>query len=261
MPVSRHFVWAAIACVVSLIPPPHQQGRRLSYQPTDEPLRFSVENDYLMYFVRGSDTLGQPIHTQFVEHFLIERNDGVLHLKVEAPKPDGSGVHTTVFTIDPFGEVLFVDGRSAHEVPSPRIDVLPRFPKGAVEPRVGLSWTDSANVTREEAYGASYYRTKRAYSVLRVADSMRTRIVMIRGQGQVSLRHGGWDDSTAGTVWWQEVSGPIEDTVWFDAGSGQLLASVTNIDLVGVGGGGPPAATVTMPAGIRSRHRRVRSLT
>lgn len=226
------------------------------YRPSPDTLRYESINSYLMYFVQGGDTLGQPVMTRTLEFRRLAPTSSGLHLWVhlEGTEPEPFRSQET-YTITPWGRVVSVDGRPVSEVPNARVDVLPRFSTGGGALGPGAEWSDTLSFQRTEPYGHSYYDVRRRYRVVRMVDSASTTLALITAEGEIRLRQGGWQDSTQALVWWQEVAGPTADTVWFDTRAGRILASVAVMNLVGTGGFGPLGGGITMPSGLRSSIR------
>jgi len=247
-------VGLALLLLSGLAQPGRAQATR--YQATPDTLRYESANSYLLYFVRNGDTLGQPISTRTLETRLFSADGANLRAYVRL---NGTGefafTSSQLLTVSPTGTLLAVDGRPVAQVPGARVDFLPRLSGSPAPLRQGDSWSDTVAVSESRAYGATYYRGVRQYTVARLADTLGTTVALIVGRGQLQLRQGGWQDSTAGSVWWQEVGGPVADSTWFDTRHGQILQASTMMDLVGVGGAGPIGAGVRMPSGLRSSVR------
>lgn len=223
------------------------------YQATPYTLRYQSINSYLLYFVRGSDTLGTPVTTRIMESRQATTAGGGLAVWVGLKGiSEPSLQHEETFTVDPSGRLLAVGGRPLAQLASARVDLLPRFPPGAPELVAGMSWTDTVSISGQEPYGPTSYSVTRQYRVLRIVDSMGTRIAHLAGTGRMHIRQGGWQDQAQKISWWQDISGPVADTVWFDPAHGVLLAAVAVMNLTGTGGvtGSPP-----MPSGLRSAVR------
>ena len=226
------------------------------YRASPDTLRYTSLNSYLMYFVRGADTLGQPVTTQTLELRRFEAAESGLRLWVRL---EGTGQNSfrseQTYTITPSGRVLTVNGRPVSEVPNARVDVLPRFSAidGSLE--AGSQWTDTVSAHSTQSYGPTFYNVRRTYRVLRVIDTLSSRLAVIVAQGEMQLRQGGWQDSVQSLVWWQEVAGPATDTVWFDAHRGHIVTSVAVLNLTGSGGVGPRGSKIVMPSGLRSSIR------
>jgi len=226
------------------------------YRASPDTLRYSSLNLYLLYFVRGADTLGQPVTTRTLEFRRVEPEPSGLRLWVRLEGTGQSSFRSEqTYTITASGRVLSVDGRPVAEVPDARVDVLPHFSdaSGSLEP--GAQWTDTVSVHGTQSYGRTFYDVRRTYRVLRMIDTLSTRVAVIAAQGEMRLRQGGWQDSAQALVWWQEVAGPATDTVWFDARAGRVLASVAVMNLTGTGGVGPHGGGARMPSGLRSTIR------
>lgn len=223
------------------------------YQATSYTLRYQSINSYLLYFVRGSDTLGTPVTTRIMEsRQATTAGDGLAVWVGLKGISEPSLQHEETFTVDPSGRLLAVGGRPLAQLASARVDLLPRFPPGAPELVAGMSWTDTVSISGQEPYGPTSYSVTRQYRVLRIVDSMGTRIAHLAGTGRMHIRQGGWQDQAQKISWWQDISGPVADTVWFDPAHGVLLAAVAVMNLTGTGGvtGSPP-----MPSGLRSAVR------
>jgi hypothetical protein len=226
------------------------------YLPSPDTLRYESLNSYLTYFVRGRDTLGRPVSIRTLE---FRRGRAVASglefwVRVQGTEPNPSRSEQT-YTVTPSGRVLTVDGRPVGEVSNARVDLLPRFAAtgGVLEP--GVAWNDTVSLRSTESHGPTHYSVRRSYRVLRVVDSAGTRLAQLVAQGDMRLRQGGWQDSAQALVWWQEVAGPVTDTVWFDTRAGRVRASFSVMHLVGSGGFGPRGGGTTMPTGLRSSVR------
>ncbi len=226
------------------------------YHASPDTLRYTSLNSYLMYFVRGADTLGQPVTTRTLEFRRFEAAESGLRLWVRL---EGIGQNSFrsehTYTITPSGRVLTVNGQPVSEVPDARVDVLPRFSATDGSLEAGTQWTDTVSVHSTQPYGPTFYNVRRTYRVLRVVDTLSSRLAVIVAQGEMRLRQGGWQDSAQALVWWQEVAGPATDTIWFDARGGRIVTSVAVMNLTGTGGVGPRGSKTAMPSGLRSSIR------
>jgi hypothetical protein len=227
------------------------------YRATDDTLRYRAENTYTMYFVSGSDTVGDPVATRAVElHCFADRGAELsAWIKLQA---DGSEPFTseTRYRVTRDGRVLAIDGRPVAQVPTARVGLLPHLPHPAVPLQAGRRWSDTVLHEYAAGHGRDRFAAWREYRVHRVFDTLGTRIAHILGVGRIELRHGGWQDSLAGTVWWQDLVGSVVDTVWFDVPRGRLVADATIMDLFGTGGAGPKGRGMVLPSGLRSEIRR-----
>ena len=217
----------------------------LTYAATMDTAVYMSTNDYLMYFVNQGDTLGQPVSTSTRERRAIGGEGGALSLWVELGDVAGGQVYsTTTYGISNVGRVVTVDGQPIAGRAGIRVDVLPRFPASLRGVDVGRTWTDSVETAATAPYGETYYRAARTWRVV----ASRAGTVVMASQGVLALRQGGWQDAGHQSAWWQEVSGEVMDSVWFDTDRHELMRSWTRMDLVGTGGFGD----VTMPSGLRS---------
>lgn len=227
------------------------------YQPSTDTVRYQSLNSYLMYFVRGGDTLGEPASTTARESRQFRKAAASLELWTRLEGSEGFSAEE-IYSITPEGRVTAVGGRPVRDVPNARVDVLPRFATGSGPLNAGVQWTDTVAVRGTQSYGATHYEVRREYRVVRTVDSLDTRLALIVANGQMKLRQGGWQDSAQGLVWWQEATGPIADTIWFDLRDGDIRQSVGVMNLSGTGGFGPIGGGVTMPSGLRSSVRLTR---
>ena len=248
---------ATIAALLSLLTARTASSQvPTAYRPSADTLRYEAVNSYLMYFVRGSDTLGEPIMTRTREtrHLKATPTGLELWVRLEGTGPNPFRSQQT-YTVAPNGRVLAVDGQPAATVQGARVDVLPRLPAHAGPLAPGVAWDDTVAIRGTPPYGPTYYQVKRTYRVLRTLDTLGTTLALIAASGEMRLRQGGWQDSAQALVWWQEVAGPVADTVHLDVGAGRVIASVAVMELVGNGGLGPRDGGVTMPSGLRSSVR------
>lgn len=226
------------------------------YQPTTDTLRYGSLNSYFLYFVRGRDTLGTPATVRSTETRSGIAKPGGIEFLVRIKGDEGTNFDISqIFLVNQSGRVLQVGGHPVSQEPSARVDLFPRWPTPPAPLTEGLTWIDTVSTSGAQAYGSTFYQAERHYRLIRLIDSLDTRIAHVVASGTVRLRQGGWADQARQQAWWQEVSGPVIDTVWFDASRGRVLASVAIIDLTGTGGssGGP-----VMTSGLRSSVRLVR---
>jgi hypothetical protein len=236
-------------CLVTLLllaPQATVSAQRLAYQATEDTMRYLSVNTYRLYFIQGTDTLGSPVTTRTMESRMASAASGNLTMWVRLEGMDESTFRAEEnYTVDPSGRLLAVAGQPFAEVPNARVDLLPRFPSPPNSVAVGLKWTDSVSLSGEQPYGSTSFEVRREYRVERLVDTLGTSVAEIVGLGQMRLRQGGWQNQARKQAWWQEVAGPVVDTVYFDVRHGVLVASVATMDLVGRGGavGGPALAS------------------
>jgi hypothetical protein len=232
----------------------HAQG--LVYRPTPDTLRYESFNSYLLYFVRGADTLGQPVATRTLESRYFAPAGPNLDVWVRLEGTGAFAFHSVqTYTVAPSGRLLLVAGKPVADAPTARVDLLPRLPSTGTGLSVGDRWQDSVSDGGAQPYGQVFYRVLRLYRVERLVDTVGAQLALLVSHGQMRLRQGGWQDSAAALVWWQEVQGPVIDSVWFDTSRGQIAASYTAMELTGSGGVGPIGGGERMPSGLRSSVR------
>lgn len=231
--------------------------RAQQYTFPHDTVQYDSENSYLMYFVRGGDTLGEPVTTHTRESQVGLQATGRVSVTLRS-LDGGSFRRTDIYDVSPSGRVTAVNGTPVSSAPDARVDFLPRLPEPPVPLTVGTAWNDTVEVHGSRPYGQTFYTVRRAYSVTRVVDTLESRLALAVAAGTMQLRQGGWQDSTRGLVWWQEVAGPVVDSVWIDLRSGELVADFAIMDLTGRGGVGPKGSSDGMPSGLRSSVRRTR---
>ena len=159
-----------LACLLTLFSSSVVPQAVARYRASPDTLRYSSLNSYLMYFVRGADTLGQPVTTRTLEFRRFEPAASGLRVSVRL---EGTGPNTfrseETYTINPFGRVLSVNGRPVAEVPNARVDLLPRFASTDASLQSGRQWTDSLSVHGTESYGPTFNDVRRTYRVLRIS--------------------------------------------------------------------------------------------
>jgi hypothetical protein len=240
--------------------PTHGQAPA-EYRASVDTLQYQSTGFDLMWFVQGRDTLGQPVTTRFLELHSATDSASGLQYWVRMEEMGGTGFESEkTYSISRSGRVLAVDGRPVDQTPQARVDFLPRLPEPPVDLRPGLKWEDTVSVAYDHPYGPAYYKVRRTYRVERALDTLNTTAFLFVGDGEVRFRQGGWQDSIRGIIWWQEVEGPVTDSVWFDTRAGRLIRDRTTLSLVGTGGAGTAKDSVVMPSGLRSNVVRVLTL-
>jgi hypothetical protein len=225
------------------------------YRPTAEPVEYVSQNDFVLWFVQGADTLGDPVSTRSRETLHVREADGGLEVAVDMVDEEFSSSH--VYGIDASGRVGSVDGSPVDEIATPRVDVLPRVPVAWAELSPGTTWEDVVTRSGEEPFGSTAYTARRSYRVVGEEDAFGTRALLLVATGSVQLRQGGFQDPAQAVRWWQEVEGPVLDSVWFDVETRSLLANATHMDLAGTAGFEGGGDAITLPSGLRSSVRRV----
>jgi hypothetical protein len=225
------------------------------YGPTPEPVEYVSQNDFMLWFVEGGDTLGDPVSTRTRETLHLREADGGLEVAVEMVDEEFSSSHT--YGIDSSGRVESVDDIPVDEIPTPRVDVLPRVPLSWEDLSPGATWEDQVTRSGEEPFGPTAYTARRSYRVVGEVEAFGTRGLLLVATGEVQLRQGGFQDQAQSVRWWQEVEGPVLDSVWFDLETRSLLANATHMDLSGTAGFEGGGDAITLPSGLRSSVRRV----
>ncbi len=225
------------------------------YGPESGSRTYEQQNDYVLWFVQGVDTVGQPISSRISETLTFQEEAGALIVQVAM---EGEGFSdSSAYTVDPTGRVLAVDGTLVSEIATPRVDLLPRIPFTLAELAPGTTWQDEVARSGEEPWGTTSYAANRSYTVVGSQEAFGTDALLLLAEGEIRLRQGGWQDPAETVSWGQEVAGPVIDSVWIDAATGQLVAGTTHMDLAGTAvfqGGGQ---SMSLPSGLKSSVRRV----
>lgn len=248
-----------LALLLVGIPSAGMAQRVLRYGAAHDTLWFQSVNQYRMYFVRGADTLGDPVSTRTLERETFLGGADTLSVNVQLR---GLGqfpfTNEQVYGVLSSGKVVAVGGHPVDSVAHARVDLFLHFP---TPPRVatpGVAWRDSVSNAHIASYGPENYSVVRDLRVISVADSGGVPVCLVVGAGVMRLRQGGWQDSTAGTRWWQEVQGPVVDSLWFDLLRGAVIQDVAVMRLIGSGGVVGPTGSTPMSSGLLSSVRRTR---
>lgn len=224
------------------------------YAATRSPLEYVTGNDYMLWFLQGADTVGQPVSTQNKETHRYSGAGELLDVDVRLEGIDMPFESRQTMKIRRTGRIVEVDGTPVGELESARVDFLPRIPvTGALE--AGRTWIDTVSSSGTQPCGETNYRARRAYRVVGPAEVEGMSAVLLVAEGSLALRQGGWQSEQQGVFWWQEVEGPVVDSVWF-ALEGHVIKDITSMDLTGTGGFGNGDQQTEMASGLRSRVER-----
>jgi len=220
------------------------------YRPPADSVFMLLINPYKMYWVRGGDTVGEPVDAVSVEAQAWRSVGSQLQVAVRQLQLDvnrRSNVDT--FAITPFGAVQTINGHAPGL--NERVDFLLRLPGRKLAQDV--SWSDTLRSTQGGRSGTDLYEVPRTYRVRRLFDSGGSPFAEITAVGVVHYRHSFWRDSVAGTFVQFDVTGPDTERFVFAVKSGQLLHRTWSMHLTGfatgMGGAGGPD---TVPAGLIS---------
>lgn len=145
---------AALSGLAILVASATPSVAQLRYQPTRDTLRYESANTYLLYFVRGSDTLGQPISSKTQELRFFKANGTTLEAWVSLRALDGSGFQSEeTYTVTTNGRLIAVNGHPVGSGSNVRVDFLPRLPAHSRVQKSGDSWTDSVRNDGNDSYG------------------------------------------------------------------------------------------------------------
>jgi len=219
------------------------------YRPAPDTAYVTHVNPYRMYWVRGTDTVGQPVREIGVEKQTWRSTAGQLSAVVQQLTLNVTRQRRTdTITIAPSGRVLLINGKPP--AVQSRTDFLLRLPAKPLTP--GTTWADTLDHHSTGVIDHAY-RVERSYRVRGPVDSIGRKLVRVDASGTVRYQDGWWADSSRGTRMWLDVSGPVTESFLFDPAAGQLVARSWEMDLRGRGSlpnevGGQD----TLPAGLHS---------
>jgi hypothetical protein len=216
------------------------------YLPQTDTLYYEALNPHRMYFVvPGGDTVGDPVRALNVERHVWRQSDGGLTAEVRQDAVDGGQPPSKdVLEVSPRGVVTAI--RQGEQDYRGRWDLVLRLPADG-DLRPGRMWHDTLSRTR----GKNAFEVWRELRVERIADTLGSRIAIVRGTGTLHYRDS--YPSRAGKEWWIDVSGPTHETFLFDLTHGRMAGREWWMDLRGTaafpnGDGGMD----TLPAGLFS---------
>jgi len=223
-------VVAAGLCLVVLA---HQVAGQVTYRPSPDTIFVLLVNPYRMYWVRGGDTLSQPVHEVSVEAQRWDRDGQDLRVAVRQLLLNVQRrSKVDMFTVTSLGAVEKVNGHAPGL--NERIDLVLRLPRRALV--TGLTWTDTLrSLQRSGPSQDGLYSITRDYRVSRVFDSAGTRLGEVSATGIVHYRDSWWMDSTAGTFVSIDVTGPDTERFVFDMRQGRLVSRFWSMNLTGRG--------------------------
>lgn len=224
---------SAMALSLCLAVLPQEAAGQERYLPQTDSIFVLLVNPYRMYWVRGGDTLSQPMHEVSVEAQRWDRDGQDLRVAVRQLLLN---VHrrskVDTFTVTSLGAVERINGHAPGL--NERIDLVLRLPRRALV--TGLTWADTLRSLHHSGPSQDgLYSVTRDYRVSRVFDSAGTRLGEVSATGVVHYRDSWWMDSTAGTFASIDVTGPDTERFVFDIRQGRLLSRYWSMNLTGQG--------------------------
>lgn len=218
------------------------------YAAQHDTLRYTIDNPYRMYWLRGADTIGPARHELSVESHVWGGTASRPEVTVRNQLLDVSRrLQRHVFALEPNGRVRTVDRKPPDA--SPTVDLLLLLP--ATPLTVGASWTDTVRAAHTDAAGPEVYEVIRTYRVQRLLDTLGVRQAAdVEAHGSIRYRFGFVVDADTRTTAWVDVTGPDTERYLFDTHAGRLMWRRWDMHLVGRGVA--PDAPDTVPAGLES---------
>ena len=193
------------------------------YRPQADTLYYESLNPYRMYVVRGADTLGGPVRSYSVQRQVWRAAGGVLTAQMHSQP---LAVRSTprearVLEVTPLGQVLTEDGEANKAFG--QYDAFLRLPADG-DLREGRVWHDTLSQVVPVPGGEYAFQTWRELRVERIADTLGSRVAVVRGTGTLRFRLTFPAGAENGGGWWMDVSGPVHETFLFDVRNGRMPA-------------------------------------
>lgn len=219
-----------------------------SYAARHDTLRYTIDNPYRMYWLRGADTIGPARRELSVESHAWGGTAAQPEVTVHNQLLDVSRrLQQHVFALAPNGRVRTVDRKPPDA--SLAVDLLLHLPAAPL--RAGTSWIDTVRAAGKDAAGPEVYEVIRTYHVQRVLDTLGAREVAdVEAHGTIHYRFGFAADVASQKTAWLDVTGPDTERYFFDTQAGRLIWRQWDMHLVGRGVA--PDAGDTVPAGLES---------
>lgn len=238
----------AAALTVMVAPVQHAQAPR--YLPQRDTLVITARNPFHMFFVRGSDTLGNAVLSRDLTRQVWRAKGDAVDIEVLRRDLDFARKDTVIHSLaGPDGHALPRDGHAPYGLPS---SLMP-LPSVAIRP--GLEWRDSSVIARDTNDFKVRFEWVMTYRVRRVIDTLGSKVADVVADGRYRMRDQ-WGD-TAKKRLWIDVQGPDHETFLFDITRGRLAYRSWDMKLRGWGGGKLPGDSVatpdSVPAGLDSK--------
>ena len=218
------------------------------YVARHDTLRYTIDNPYRMYWLRGADTIGPARHELSVESHVWGGTAAEPEVTVQSQLLDVSRrLQRHAFMLAPNGRVRSIDRAPPNA--SLAVDLLLHLPATPLE--AGSTWTDTVRAEGKDAAGPEVYDVIRSYRVQRTLDTLGAHDVAdVSAHGTIRYRFGFVANSAKPEAAWLDVTGPDTERYLFDPHAGRLLARRWDMHLVGRGVA--PDAPDTVPAGLES---------
>ena len=220
------------------------------YLPQRDTLVFTSRNPFHMFFVRGTDTLGNQVVARTMTRQVWRAHADSLDVDIVNRDLDFQRKDTTHrIRVAPNGRELDRGGQSPRGLPYSHMP-LPSTPL-----RAGMEWRDSSVIARDSNGFATRYEWIMTYRVRRAFDTLGSSVVDVVADGRYRMRAQFGD--TAGKRQWIDVQGPDHETFLFDIGRGRQISRTWDMKLRGWGGGRLLGDSVeradSVPAGLDSK--------
>lgn len=219
-------------CVLLAVLPLPVLAQAPSYMAPDADIFIALENPYRMYWLRGTDTVGTPVRELTLERQSWTRQGNTFQVLVHQQTLDARRRATSdTLVVERDGRISTLNGKQPGV--NSRIDFLLHLPTNHLA--IGVSWADTLNSSGAGVGGPHRYRVERTYRVASELDTLGHHVERVTATGTVAYQDGWWVDSTKGTFYSIDVTGPVTETFLFDARAGQLVSRSWKMDLRGAG--------------------------
>lgn len=219
------------------------------YLPQADTLYYEALNPYRIYIVRGGDTLGGPVRSLKVERHVWRASDGGLTVETRLDRPANPAAPLReTLELNARGLVTAIPGNT--DGSAARWDFVLRLPGGELQP--GTVWHDTLDTAGGDSPDDAF-QVWRELRVERIADTLGSRVAIVRSTGTVRFRQTFSLGEEGGTQWWMDVSGPMDETFLFDLAHGRMPGREWSMDLRGIAGVPRAGGAIdTLPAGLIS---------
>lgn len=217
---------------VVLITAPLAGQQPAIYRPQPDSQFLLVINPYHMYWVRGNDTLSQPVLETQVETEVWRQVQGRLEVFDRvATLNTARTVKYDTFTVSPRGVIQPLNGRVLGFKDDN--DLVPHLPDRPLVP--GTAWSDTVQTVSRGPAGDGLLSLAREFRVQRVFDSAGMHLTEVAATGTVHYRDSWWVDSAAGKLVSLDAIGPHKEGFLFAVREGRLVSRWWSMNLAGHG--------------------------
>lgn len=218
-------------------------------RPPREPAWYQGIESQTLYFVRGVDTTRMTGTAPRVARLVWVRSHDGDALVVTTTALDVHRVITIdTLRLDGHGNVVAVAADSASARDRYALFLRLPVPPGALDS--GATWGDTLAPGWPAPGSRSLSARITGYHIEGATDTLGAKATVVVVDGVARYRQSDWSDSTAGTTYQVDATGPMLETWWLDPKHGELLARRRELELTGVGVVPGARGTDTIPVGV-----------